>query len=199
MGRTYKFVSGAIVVAIVAYAGWHFYQARRVRRAGILSEKIEQNGNTWTADFVARVAAPEPSVFNAIRDIEKSHSDAVKSVKVLSQTANSKTVEMQMAGIGGETVTTELKFHYSPANRTIDYQTVGNPMMTTRGTYRLEDEGDSTLIRLHQSTQMTMNLPVPDGVVENVIRGIFVSQLESLKRTLNIPDENQSASGDDSP
>lgn len=199
MGKTYKFVSAAIVVVIVAYAGWHFYQARRIRRAGLLSEKIEHNGNTWTADFVARVAAPEPAVFGAIRDIEKSHSDAVKSVKVLSQTADSKTVEMEMAGFGGESVTTELQFHYSPANRTIDYQTVGNPIMTTRATYKFDDEGDSTLIRLHQTTQMAMDLPVPDGVVKNVIRGIFISQLESLKRTLNIPDENQSASGDDEP
>jgi carbon monoxide dehydrogenase subunit G len=199
MGKTYKFVSIALVAAIVAYGGWRLYQARRIRRAGVLSEKIEHQGNLWTADFVARVRAPEPSVFAAIRDIEKSHSDAVKSVKVLSQSGDTKTVEMEMNGPAGQTITTELEFHYSPADHTIDYKTIGNPIMTTQAQYKLEDEGGSTLIRLHESTQMTQDLPVPDGVIKNVIRGVFVSQLESLKRTMNIPDEDQSASGDEEP
>lgn len=199
MGKPYKFVGVAVVIAIVAYAGWRFYQARRVQRAGVLSQKIEHQGNTWTADFVARINAPEPAVFNAIRDVEKSHSASVTSVKVLSQTADTKTVEMEMAGVGGEPIATELKFHYLPAQHAIDYQTVGNPMMTTRAHYTFEDEGGSTLIRLHQTTQMTQDLPVPDGVVKNIISGIFVSQLESLKRTLHLTGDNQSASDGEQP
>jgi carbon monoxide dehydrogenase subunit G len=199
MGKTYKFVSIAVVVTIVAYAGWRVYQAHRIRRAGVLSENIVHNGSTWTADFVARVPAPEQSVFNAIRDIEKSHSDAVKSVKVLSQVGDTKTVEMEMNGPVGQTITTELEFHYSPADHTIDYKTIGNPMMTTQARYRLEDEGGSTLIRLHETTRMTQDLPVPDGVIKNVISGVFVSQLESLKRTLNLSDQDQSASSDEEP
>jgi carbon monoxide dehydrogenase subunit G len=199
MGRTYKIVSLVVVIGVVAYAGWRVYQSRRIRRAGVLSENIVHNGNLWTADFVARVPAPEPSVFDAIRNIEKSHSDAVRSVKVLSQTSDTKTVEMEMNGPAGQTIMTELEFHYSPADHTIDYKTIGNPMMTTNARYKLEDEGSSTLIRLHESTQMTQDLPVPDGIIKNVISGIFVSQLESLKRTLNIPDQSQSASSDEEP
>jgi carbon monoxide dehydrogenase subunit G len=199
MGKTYKFVAIAVVAAVVVYAGWRIYQARRIRRAGVLSEKIEHHDNLWTADFVARVRAPEASVFNAIRDIEKTHSDAVKSVKVISQTANTKTVEMEMGGPAGQTITTELEFHYFPAQHSIEYQTIGNPMMTTQARYRFEDEGGSTLIRLHETTQMAQALPVPDGVIENVIRGIFVSQLESLKRALNIADEDSAASSEEEP
>jgi carbon monoxide dehydrogenase subunit G len=199
MGKTYKFVSIAVVIAVVAYAGWRIYQSHRIRRAGVLSENIVHHGNLWTADFVARVPAPEHSVFNAICDIEKSHSDAVRSVKVLSESGDTKTVEMEMNGPAGQTITTELEFHYSPADRTIDYKTIGNSMMTTQARYRLEDEGGSTLIRLHETTQMTQNLPVPDSVIKNVISGVFVSQLESLKRTLNIADQDQSGSGDEEP
>jgi carbon monoxide dehydrogenase subunit G len=199
MSKTYKFVSIAVLIVIVAYAGWHLYEARRIRRAGILSENIVHQGNTWTADFVARVAAPEQSVFGAIRDVEKSHSDAVKSVKILSQGDNTKTVEMEMNGPAGQTFTTQLEFHYSPADHTIAYKTIGNPMMTTQAQYKLEDEGASTVIRFHESTQMAQALPVPDGVVKNVIRGIFISQLDALKHTLHLADEDQSASGDEEP
>ena len=39
--------------------------------------------------------------------------------------------------------------------------------------------------------------PVPDGVIKQVIRGIFVSQLETLKRQLNITTTDASDNDDD--
>jgi hypothetical protein len=65
--------------------------------------------------------------------------------------------------------------------------------------YQLGDEGaSSTFIDYHQNTHMLQTIPVPDGVIKQVIRGIFVAQLETLKRTLNIKTANQ-ADTDDEP
>ena len=38
------------------------------------------------------------------------------------------------------------------------------------------------------------SLPVPDGVIKQVIRGVFLAQLEGLKKALNL---NEADSGED--
>ena len=58
----------------------------------------------------------------------------------------------------------------------------------------LEDEGTSTLMKFHESTKVDQSLPVPDGVIKQVIRGVFLAQLEGLKKALNV---NEANSGDD--
>lgn len=191
MSKTYKVIVALIVIAVVGYGGWRVYQWRRATKAGLLSENIVHNGNDWTADFTAMIPAPEESVYDAVRDIEKTHSDQIRNVTVISQNGNSKTVELEMNGPGGQPIKMQMVFAYNPAAHRISYHTVDNPAMQTDAVYNFEDQGSSTLITCHQKTTMTQQLPVPDSVVKDVIRGIFVSQLESLKRALNIttPDE----------
>lgn len=192
-----KIVAGATVLAVVALVGWRYYQMHRARQAGLLTENIGHDGDVWKADFTARIPAPEQTVFTAIRDIENTHSDQVQAVRVLSQSGNKKTVAMDIAGPGGQTITTELEFEYMPDQKEIVYRTVNNPLLDTQAVYQLGDEGASTLIDYRETTHMLHSLPVPDGVVKQVIRGIFVAQLESLKRTLNIKTADKASSGSD--
>jgi len=152
-----------------------------------------------TADFTARIPAPEQTVFDAIRDIEKTHNDQVKAVRIVSQSGNKKTVDMDIAGPGGQTITTELEFEYLPDQKKIVYHTVNNPLLDTQAVYQLGDEGASTFIDYHETTHLLQSLPVPDGVIKQVIRGIFVAQLETLKRTLNLKTDDEANSGDDEP
>ena len=44
---------------------------------------------------------------------------------------------------------------------------------------------------------MLQSLPVPDGVIKQVIRGIFVAQLETLMRQLNIKTADESDNDDE--
>ncbi|MGH7925285.1 MAG: SRPBCC family protein [Candidatus Binatus sp.] len=192
-----KILGGVIVLAVVAIVGWHYYQMHRARQAGLLTENITHDGDVWKADFTARIPAPEQTVFDAIRNVENTHSDQVKSVRVVSQNGNKKTVDMDIAGPGGQSITTELAFEYFPDEKKITYNTVNNPMLETQAVYQLSDEGASTLIDYHQNTHMLQSLPVPDGVIKQVIRGIFVAQLETLKRTLNLKTVDNADSDDD--
>ena len=186
MNRTYKIVSALVVIAVIAVGGYYFYQQHRARKAGLLTENIEHHGDTWNADFIARIGAPEAQVFDAIRNVEKAHSDEIKSVQVISQNGNQKTVEMQVAGPAGQTITTRLAFQYFPAENRIVYHTVDGGDFDTQAEYKLDDEGASTLMKFHETTKVAQQLPVPDGVVKQVIRGIFLAQLEGLKKALNI-------------
>ena len=195
MSRTYKVIVALVVIVVVAYAGWHFYEARKATKAGLLTENIVHNGNEWVADFTATIPAPEPAVYAAIRDIEKARSDQIRNVEVISQTANAKTVEMEMKGMGDQTVKAELAFEYDPANHRITYHTVDNPDVNLQGQYQFTDQGSSTLITYHQTSTLTQSMPVPDVVVKQIIRQVFIAQLDGLKRTLNIasaeePDES---------
>jgi uncharacterized membrane protein len=186
MGRTFRIVGVIVVLVVVVFAGWRYYRAHRARQAGIIAENITHDGDTWTADMTARVTAPEDTVYNAIRDVQNTHSDQVKAVRVVSDSGNTKVVDMDLNGPGGQPITTRLQFDYDPANHRITYHTLDNAMLSTKAEYTLDDEGGSTLIKLHETTKFAQSLPVPDGVIKDVIRGIFVSQLEGLKRTLHV-------------
>ena len=197
MKTVFKILAGVIVLAVVAIVGWRYYQMHRARQAGLLTEDIGHDGDVWKADFTARIPAPEQTVFDAIRNIENTHSEQVKAVRVVSQSGNKKTVDMDIAGPGGQTITTELAFEYLPDEKKIVYHTVNNPLLDTEAVYQLGDEGASTFIDYHETTHMLQSLPVPDGVVKQVIRGIFVAQLETLKRTLNLKTSDRADSDDD--
>jgi hypothetical protein len=197
MKTTLKILGGVLVLAIVALVGWHYYQLRRAQKAGLLTENITHDGDMWKADFTARIPAPEPTVFDAIKNVENTRSDQVKSVRVVSQSGNKKVVDMDIAGPGGQTITTQLEFEYLPDEKKIVYHTVNNAMLDTQAVYQLTDEGAGTFIDFHQDTHMLQSLPVPDGVIKQVIRGIFVSQLETLKKSLNIKTDDQSDDDDE--
>ena len=58
MKTTFKILGGVVVLAIVAVVGWHYYQLRRARQAGLLTENITHDGDLWKADFTARIPPP---------------------------------------------------------------------------------------------------------------------------------------------
>ena len=186
MSKVYKTVVVVVVLAVVGYAGWNYYQSHRARRAGLLTEDITHQGDTWKANFTARIPATETAVFNAIRNIESTHGEQVKAVRVVSQSGDTKTVDMDIAGPAGQAITTRLEFNYQPEQRKISYHTINNPLLDTHAEYQFSDEGSSTFVNYHETTKLLQSVPVPDGVIKQVIRGIFVAQLESLKKALNI-------------
>lgn len=197
MGKTYKVVSTLVIIAIAVVGGYYLYQQHRARKAGILTEDIAHRGDTWTADFTARIGAPEQQVFDTIKDVERAKSDQVKSVQVISQTDKEKTVQMQIAGPGGQDITTRLDFEYFPEQHRITYHTVGGGDFITNAQYDLDDEGASTLMKFHESTKVNQNIPVPDGVIKQVIRGVFIAQLEGLKKALNLNEADNSDDTDE--
>jgi carbon monoxide dehydrogenase subunit G len=197
MSKTYKIVSTLVIIAVVATGGYYFYQQHRARKAGMLTENIVHAGDTWMADFTARIGAPEPQVFDTIKDVERAKSDQVKSVEVLSQSGNTKTVQMQIAGPGGQDITTKLAFEYFPDQHRITYHTVDAGLFATTAQYDLEDEGASTLMKFHESTKVGQSLPVPDGVIKQVIRGVFLAQLEGLKKSLNLTEADSGQDTDE--
>jgi len=197
MSKTYRIVSTVVILAIIVVGGYYLYQQHRARKAGMLSENIAHQGDTWMADFTARIGAPEPQVFDTIKDVERAKSDQVKSVQVISESGNTKTVQMQIAGPGGQDIITKLAFEYFPDQHRITYHTVDAGMFATNAQYDLEDEGASTLLKFHESTKVGQSLPVPDGVIKQVIRGVFLAQLEGLKKALNLNDADSGEDADE--
>ena len=199
MSKTYKIIAALVVIFIVGYGGWRLYQSRRATKAGLLSENISHTGNDWTADFTAIIPAPETAVFNAVRDVEKAKSDQIQNVKVISQTDNSKTVELEMKGPGDQTIKTQMAFDYDPAGHRISYHTLDNPALVMHADYKFEGQGGSTLITYHQKTTLAQQLPVPESVIKDAIRSVFIAQLEALKRTLNLASTEEPEDSNEEP
>ncbi|MGH7949519.1 MAG: SRPBCC family protein [Candidatus Binataceae bacterium] len=195
MSTTYRIVSIVLLVALLGAGGWYAYRHFTTRVPGLVSEEIVHEGDTWRADFTALIPAPTAEVFDAIRNIEHSRSEQLRSVRIVASAGNTKTVELEMAAPAGQTVKTTLAFDYFPAENRITYRTVASPTLDTRAEYQLSDAGGgSTLLKYHQQTRMLQNVPLPDGLMKQVIRGIFVAQLQGLRRSLNLqfadePDE----------
>jgi hypothetical protein len=187
----HRIVSALVIVAVVAGAAWYFYQKRQLQRAGIVSQEIVHNGDTWKADFVARIPAPEKQVFDVIEHVENSHSGNVKSVRIVDQNGNHKTVEMVLAGPAGQTITSQVAFEYFPADGRITYHTLNSPVLDTQAEYQLDGDGPDTVIKCHESTRMLQSFPVPDAVVKQVISGLFVSQISGLRDALHITTDDE--------
>ncbi|MGH7815545.1 MAG: SRPBCC family protein [Candidatus Binataceae bacterium] len=198
MKTGFKIIGVAILIA-VAFVGWRMHEASlRARRAGLISENIVHEGDTWKADFTARIPAPEAIVFATMRDVEKAHNDHVKSVKIVSESGNSKTVQMDLSGFGGQTMTVEMEFHYFPGQRKITYRTLSSPMMDAAGAYVLNGGGGGTRIDYSETVKRVPN-QFPEAVVKEVIRAIFVAQLEALEHALHISTAAETDTGDQEP
>ena len=197
--RGLNFVSAGLLLVVIATLGWRYYAAHRAKEVGILSENIRREGDAWKVDFTARISGHEEAVFAAIQNIEFLHNDQVKAVRVVSRHGNKKIVDMDIAGPTGQAMTTELEFQYLPEENKITYHTVNNPMLETQAEYNFGDEGASTFIDYHETTHIQMQIPVPDGVIKQVIRGIFMSQLESLKQALKITTADKADPKDEEP
>jgi hypothetical protein len=194
MSTTYKIVSTLVIVVVVAIGANYLYQQHRARKAGVLTENIVHQGDTWTADFTARIAAPEPQVFDTIKNFDKGHYDEIKNMRVISQTDNEKTIEMQIAAVPGQVTTSRVTFQYFPEQHRIAYHTVDGGPFATNAEYILTDEGPNTLIKFRDTTTVPQQLPVPDAIIKRFIRGYFLSQLQGLQKTLNVADAD---SGED--
>jgi hypothetical protein len=86
----------------------------------------------------------------------------------------------------GQDITTRLAFQYFPEEHRITYHTVDGSDFIVNAEFDLKDEGGNTLLNFHETTKVAQSLPVPDGMVKQVIRGTFLAQLEGLKRSLNL-------------
>jgi hypothetical protein len=196
MSKTYRVVSTLVIVGVVIFAVYYLYQQHRVVKSGVLTENITHQGEQWTADFTARVAAPEAQVFDTIKNFDKGHYDEIKSMQVISQSDNQKTIEMQIAAVPGQVTTTRVMFQYFPAEQRITYHTLDRGPFATSAEYDLTAEGSNTLLRFRDTTTVPQGLPVPDMIVKRFIRGYFVSQLQGLQKTLNIADADSSDDND---
>jgi carbon monoxide dehydrogenase subunit G len=197
MSKTYRVVSTLVVVAVVVAGAYYLYQRHRVRKAGVLTENIVRQGNQWNAEFTARIAAPEPKVFDSIRNFDKNHYDEIKSMQVISESDDQKVVEIQIAAIPGQVTTTRLGFRFYPDQHRITYRTLGGGPFSSEAEYDLTDEGAHTLIRFTDTTSVPNQIPVPDAIIKRFIRGYFVSQLQDLQKNLHVAESADSDSGDD--
>lgn len=197
--KTYKSVALLTVVAIVAVVGYHLYGARCGQTPGIISEDIKGSGDTWDADFKARVSALEQDVFRAMENVEDAKSDQILNIKVLSSQGNTKTVEVDFAGPTGASVPTEFAFQYFAGQKRITYKSLNSQVLQSDGECRLQAQCAATLIECRQSTKLLQQRPLTDGVIKENMRQIFVAQLDGLRRDLHIQIPDQAEEDDDRP
>ncbi|HVN28783.1 MAG TPA: hypothetical protein VMT64_09875 [Candidatus Binataceae bacterium] len=190
MSKTYRAVSTLVIVALIGLGAYYLYQRHQARNAGILTESIVHDGDRWQANFTARVAAPEAKVFDTIKNFDKGHYDDIKSIDVISENEHQKVVDIQIAPVPGQVMTTRLGFQFFPDQHRITYRTLSNGPFSSEAEYYLVDEGAHTLIKFSDTTMVPSRIPVPDGIIKRFIRGYFVGQLQELQKNLNLAEDS---------
>jgi hypothetical protein len=185
-----------VVVSVIAYL---FRGDRCGQKPGIISEDIRGNGDIWTADFKARVSAPEKDVFRVLGMVENAKSDQILDVKVLSNQGNTKTVEVDYAGPTGASVPTRFAFQYFADQNRMTYKSLDSQFFQSDGDCRLQAECAATLIECRQSTKLLQQRPVTDGLIKENIRQLFVAELDNLHSALHVQIPDQTEQDNDEP
>jgi hypothetical protein len=197
--KLYKVFALLMVVIGVALVAYHFRSDRCGQKPGIISEDIKGSGDTWDADFKARVSAPEKDVFRALQNVQNAKSDQILNIKVLSSQGDTKKVEVDFAGPTGSSVPTQFTFQYFDSSDRITYKSLDSQVFQTDGDCRLQPECAATLIECRQATKLLQERPLTDGVVKENIRQIFVAQLDGLHSALHVQIPDQTDVDDDEP
>jgi hypothetical protein len=111
-GDVYKLIALLAVVVGVGAVAYYLRSNRCGQKPGIISEDINGSGDNWSADFRARVSAPEQEVFRALGKVENAKSDQILDIKVLSDLGSTKLVEVDFAGPTGSSVPTQFRFEF---------------------------------------------------------------------------------------
>jgi hypothetical protein len=197
--KVYVSIASLTVAVGVAAVAYHFRGDRCGQKPGIISEDIKGSGDTWDADFKARVSAPEKDVFRVMENVENAKSDQILNIKVLSNQGNTKTVEVDFAGPTGASFPAQFAFQYFPGENRITYESLNSQVFQTGGDCRLQAECAATLIDCRQFTKLLQQVPLTDGVIKENMRQLFVAQLDSLHGALHVQIPDQSDENDDEP
>ena len=178
---------------------YYFHRERCGQKPGIISEDITGSGDSWNADFKARVSAPHKDVFLAMRKVENAKSDQILNIKVLSSQLNAQTVEVDFAGPTGASVPTNFAFLYFPDQERFTYKSLNSQVFQSDGDCEVRPVCAATLIECRQVTKILQERPLTDGVIKENIRQLFAAELESLQLALHVQIPDLSDQGDDAP
>jgi hypothetical protein len=198
-GDVYKLIALLAVVVGVGAVAYYLRSNRCGQKPGIISEDINGSGDNWSADFRARVSAPEQGVFRALGKVENAKSDQILDIKVLSDLGSTKLVEVDFAGPTGSSVPTQFRFEFFSSQDRFTYKSLDSQVFQIDGDCRLQPECAATLIECRQATQLLQPRPLVDGVIKENIRQIFVAQLDSLRSALHVQIPDQTDGDNDEP
>jgi hypothetical protein len=197
MLKWYKIVAVLTGACAVLAVGYFLTRPRCGQKAGILGENIAHSGDTWTADFRARVPAPESAVFRAMQNVKNVKSDQILDVKELSSHGNTRMVEVDFAGPTGASEPTQFTFRTFTGPDRIVYKSLDSQVFRIDGDCQIEPECAATIIECKQVTNLLQERPLTDGVVKENIRQLFLAQIDNLRSTLHLQIPDQSDEGDD--
>jgi hypothetical protein len=198
-GDVYKLIALLAVVVGVGAVAYYLRSNRCGQKPGIISEDINGSGDNWSADFRARVSAPEQEVFRALGKVENAKSDQILDIKVLSDLGSTKLVEVDFAGPTGSSVPTQFRFEFFSSQDRFTYKSLDSQVFQIDGDCRLQPECAATLIECRQATQLLQPRPLVDGIIKENIRQIFVAQLDSLRSALHVQIPDQTDGDNDEP
>jgi hypothetical protein len=194
--KSFKLVGGLVVLAVVAGAGWYWYQLQQQAALWkdakeIVEESFNKDGGTATIRYVGVIDAPIDKVQEAVWAVEKS-SEMVANIKkseLIKAEGNDKTVLMQLQALNLPLQQYTMQFTLDPATHRVTFKTLQAQAADLEGAYVLEASPDGTRTRLTYEAKSVdkIAVPFPAAVIESANRETFVNTVRGINKVVGAP------------
>jgi hypothetical protein len=191
-----KLAGGLVVLAVVAGAGFYWYQLQQQAALWkdakeIVDESFNKDGGTATIRYVGVIDAPIAKVQDAVWAVEKS-SEMVANIKkseLIKAEGNEKTVLMQLQALNLPLQQYTMQFTLDPALHRVAFKTLQAQAADLEGAYVLEASPDGTRTRLiYEATSVDkIAVPFPAAVIESANRETFVNTVRGINKLVGAP------------
>lgn len=194
--KSFTLVGGLVVLAVLAGAGWYWYQLQQQAALWkdakeIVEESFNKDGGTATIRYVGVIDAPIDKVQEAVWAVEKS-SEMVANIKkseLIKAEGNDKTVLMQLQALNLPLQQYTMQFTLDPATHRVTFKTLQAQAADLEGAYVLEASPDGTRTRLTYEAKSVdkIAVPFPAAVIESANRETFVNTVRGINKQVGAP------------
>jgi hypothetical protein len=181
-----------VLVAVLGYVGWSYWavQQAAVRWEGavpgILSEKIEKEGDVADIELVSRIDAPMADVFGAFQRPEDTpkYVAEIKQATVVEEADQKKRVEFHLTLLERLQVLT-VDLTYDPSGESVGIKTFEGET-DIDGAYALtpSPDGQKTLVTYRAKQRNKSALPIPVSTEKSAIKEQFKNLMCAIEKDL---------------
>ncbi|MBI2963744.1 MAG: SRPBCC family protein [Deltaproteobacteria bacterium] len=195
-------VIGAIVVVLVGYLAYRYWQLQRLAAKyatakEIAAESIEKEGAKWSVHMESVLARPIDKVWRALRQPERSHEfiEAFRKSDLKKEEGNTKVIEFQVQVLTLPLQSFVVELAYDDAGHRVALRTLSGPQ-DQNATYQLTAvSADKTLLVLDGTAVDRITVPLPLSVQRGAMRELFVHQVRAIEKGIAADEAKSNAPG----
>jgi hypothetical protein len=203
-----KALLGALAVLVVVVAVYVGLKMRAAEEAAlspikeIATETISKSGDTWSATFTSKFAAPPDRVFEAFTHPERAKEFVPENVlksELVKAEGNGKTVDLvarlDILPPGFKVQNVRIEYTFFPDEKRITTKTIDFRLADIASEYKFEADGSGTVLRYKQTSKDKAPMLV-ESLQKGALRENYATGVRAANRALGLearPEQKQAS------